>query len=214
MRISGSEYRKLISGSQLQADPAGSQGTRIGVDGVDVEMEGNNSNHAPVVKLEDIIDESTTPPLADALVLNAPRTEILHRPSHRALQVYIQNRQKWQNLIDRLPHHEVVYLQRVTDLLSGDFDEVYHQVSYHGDDYDAINSQPGRWNSVHDVYLTDVTESKELAQYSVEQKFNRKKYLEETLTVNKVAEWLANFQPTKYGHPIHTITSHQTLTNY
>lgn len=219
MGISADQYSRLSSGPLLQADPSKVRGRTttkvVDVDGDD-EMDGGNSKRHPVVKLEDIIDEPITSPVADSLILRSSgMSETLRRPSRKALQTYIRNRQKWCHLLDRLPHHDLVFLQRVSDLLSGDLEEVHFQVSCHGEDFEMIKNQPGRWDSRHDKYLSDGKGSAELAQYSVEQKFSRKKYLEETMTVNKVAaNWLAKFEPIKYVHPIHaTNSSHHTHTN-
>ncbi|KAG5366573.1 hypothetical protein CJU89_1007 [Yarrowia sp. B02] len=131
-------------------------------------------------------------------------SEGLLRPSNKALQIYIQNRNKWLELLKKLPSHDLMFLQRVTDLLSGDVEEVVKQVTYYGDDIEMIKRQPGRWDSRHDAFLGKKTGAKELAQYSVEQKLARKKYLEEKQIATKVANWLDNFKPTKFSHPIYS----------
>lgn len=217
MGISGRQYSRLASGPRLQADPTKVRRTVVQVDDDDDddEMGGGNLRRFPIVKLENIVDEPAPSSVATELVLRSPgMAGTLRCPSGNALQTYIRNRQKWCHLLDRLPHHDLVFLQRVSDLLSGDLEEVHYQVSRYGEDFDMIKNQPGRWNSSHDAYLGEGQNSAELAQYSVEQKFGRKKYLEESMTVNKVANWLANFQPTKYDHPIHAASnSHYTHTN-
>lgn len=159
------------------------------------ETEGSTSEHVTVIDL-DLYEQKSERGTSEG-----PGDDHLRQPSRQAMWMYFRNRQKWKELVEKLPSYDLEYIKRVVDLLSGNLNQVYSQISRYGKDFDKIRNQLGTWDSKHDsIFFGDPQYAR---NYSVEQKTNRHSYLKEKLTVERVANWLNNHTPTSSDHPLH-----------